>query len=184
MSGLIDLLSKDKSKEQENQNPLKELLQQVQDGTIKNYIKSNEGYDPNIYKDSKKIPTTGYGFNLNAEHVRKVVPADVLAGKRALSEQESNDIFENLYSVAVDDAKKYVTPAVFDAFPSNIKQALIDVSYNVGGPALMGFKNMRNALLVGDFKTASKELLNSKYAREDVPVRALKNSKLIYSKEK
>jgi lysozyme len=143
-----------------------------------NYIKQNEGYNPNIYVDTKKIPTTGYGFNLKADNVKQFVPKDVIAGKRALTLQESDSIFSKVYTQSVSDAKTFVSPEVFDKLSNSQKQALIDMSYNLGLTKLNKFNNLREALYNGDVQSASKEVLNSKYAKE-LPARAIKNATLM-----
>lgn len=151
--------------------------------TFKEYIKANEGYDPNIYNDTKKIPTTGYGFNLKAEHIREQIPPDVLSGKRALKKQEAEVIFENVYTQSINDARQFVGNETFNSLGNEQKQVLIDMAYNMGLTRLNKFNNMRKALQSGDMKTARKELLDSKYATEDVPNRALKNADLLYKDE-
>lgn len=143
------------------------------------YIKENEGYNPNIYKDTKKIPTTGYGFNINAEHIRQYIPKDVLRGQRALTQQESDDIFNKVYTQSVNDARTFVTPEVFEKLSNTQKQALIDMSYNMGLTKLNKFNRLREALYKGDKIGAKREVLDSDYARKDVPNRALKNANLM-----
>ena len=153
------------------------------DEAVKDYIKINEGYDPNIYKDTKNIPTTGYGFNLKAEHIKKLIPSDVLAGKRALKEDESNRIFEKVYEQSVNDARQYIGAETFDNLPNQQKQVLIDMAYNMGLTSLNKFQDMRTALQSGDMSRARRELLDSKYAREDVPDRAMRNADLLYKQD-
>lgn len=144
----------------------------------KEYIKNNEGYRSDIYDDTKNIPTIGYGFNMKADHVKKYIPKDVLLGKRSLKKDESDNIFTKVYTTAVNDAEAYVGSDVFNRLSNQSKKALIDVSYNIGGTKLRGFHRMREALISNDMPRARKELLDSDYAREDVPNRALKNANL------
>ena len=145
----------------------------------KQSIKKNEGYDPNIYNDTKKIATTGYGFNTEEAHVKKLLPKDVLDKKRGLTPEESDSIFESLYSTATKDAMDFVTPEIFGQLPLEAKQVVVDMSYQLGGPRLRGFEEMQKALKSGDMETARKELLNSKYATQDTPNRALRNANLL-----
>ena len=56
--------------------------------------------------------------------------------------------------------------------------ALLDMCFNMGIKKLLGFKRMLNAMLIGDYRGASKECLNSKYAR-DVGKRAVRIARLI-----
>lgn len=163
-----------------NMADLEKLMSFDQDS--RNYVKANEGYNPNIYLDTKKIPTTGYGFNLKAEHIRKFIPQDVLAGKRALTERESNIVFEQAYTQAVKDAQRFVGLDTFKKLPENAKKAVIDMSYNLGLSSLMGFNKLKQALQKGDLQKASNEIINSKYAQVDVPARAKRNAKLLLIK--
>jgi lysozyme len=156
---------------------------QPQGITVADYIKQNEGYDPRIYNDTKSIPTTGYGFNLKADHVRSYIPKEVLQGKRALQQKEADEIFMQLFGQAEKDARQYIGNNVFDSMSIPQKTALVDMSYNLGLTKLMKFEEMKKALLKGDFDTAAKEMLDSKY-RQDVPNRALRNSKLLRSVNK
>lgn len=152
------------------------------DNVIKDYIKKNEGYSPDIYKDTKKIPTTGYGFNIKAEHIKKLIPNDVLNGRRALKQDESNQIFEKVYNQAVSDARQYVGKDIFDRLPNNQKQAVIDMAYNMGITRLNGFEGMKKAIVEGNPEAIRRELLDSNYARVDVPDRALRNADLVTQK--
>lgn len=59
---------------------------------------------------------------------------------------------------------------------------IIDMIFNVGITRLYGFKKMRAAIEAGDFETASKEILNSKYARQ-VAYRARQNAEIMRTGE-
>lgn len=150
------------------------------DAATRDYIKSNEGYDDKIYLDTKNIPTTGYGFNINAEHIRNLIPTDVLNRKRALTRPESDRIFDKVYGQAVFDARQYLGGDVFDRLPNQQKQVIVDMAYNMGLTRLNSFKGMKKALESGDMAGARRELLDSNYAREDVPNRALRNAELMH----
>lgn len=55
---------------------------------------------------------------------------------------------------------------------------IIDMVFNIGITRLYGFKKMRAAIEAGDFETAAKELLDSKYARQ-VAYRARLNAEIL-----
>ena len=149
------------------------------ENNAKDYTRRQEGYNPNVYNDTKNIATTGYGFNLKEPHVRRLLPKDVLSGERPLTQIESDVAYDILYNIAAQDARDFIGQKTFAGLPNNAKQALVDVSYNIGGTKLRKFENMREALINGDMKTAREELLNSKY-KDDVPNRALRNADLIF----
>lgn len=56
--------------------------------------------------------------------------------------------------------------------------ALLDMCFNMGIKKLLCFKRMLNAMIIGDYRGAAKECLNSKYAR-DVGKRAERIARLI-----
>lgn len=46
------------------------------------------------------------------------------------------------------------------------QNALVNLMFNLGAPRLLGFKKFLAALQVGDWKTAEREMLDSKWARQ------------------
>lgn len=59
---------------------------------------------------------------------------------------------------------------------------IIDLIFNIGITRLYGFRKMRAAIEAGDFETAAKELLDSKYARQ-VAYRARLNAEMLRTGE-
>jgi len=145
------------------------------------YTKKEEGYRDRPYKDSKGILTIGYGFNMQEPGISALIPKDVKSGKRALTKKEADDIFNKAYTIAEQDAIKFSGES-WDSMNKQQKKALIDMSYQLGGAKLSGFKELKKAIKSEDWERASKEILNSKYAREDAPNRARRNSKLMLSR--
>ena len=142
------------------------------------YTKTEEGFRGKVYKDSKGIKTVGYGFNTQDAYVKSLLPKDVLSGKRELTKEESEPIFKHLYSKAQLDAK-ILSGNGWSKMNDKQKQVVTDMVYNMGRSKVMGFKNMRSALQRGDFAKASKEILDSDYARQDAPNRARRNAYLM-----
>lgn len=70
----------------------------------------------------------------------------------------------------------------FTDLDSERQYALIDMAFNLGISGLWRFKKMLKALEKGDFKTAAKECLDSKYAK-DVGLRAIRIAKTIETGE-
>jgi lysozyme len=54
----------------------------------------------------------------------------------------------------------------FDALSDNRKIALSNMAYNLGLPRMKGFQKMLAAISRGDFKAASTEMLDSKWAQQ------------------
>lgn len=72
--------------------------------------------------------------------------------------------------------------AWFDKLNGPRQAVIIDVIFNVGITRLYGFKKMRAAIEAGDFETAAKELLDSKYGRQ-VAHRARLNAEILKTGE-
>ncbi len=82
--------------------------------------------------------------------------------------------------MAIKDAQRFMGGEEnFGNLTNSQKKGLIDMSYNMGLTKLNRFKELRKALFKGDKMGAKREVLDSKYAREDVPSRALKNANLM-----
>lgn len=142
------------------------------------YVKGNEGYRSEIYDDTKGLKTIGYGFNLKDKTTAKLLPADVLSGKRKITQDEAEEVFTKRFAIAIDDAISFVGKEYFDKLSNSQKKGLIDMSYNMGAKSLNGFDELRKALQSGDKLKAKYEVLHSQY-RKDVPARALRNSNLM-----
>ena len=89
---------------------------------------------------------------------------------RGLSMEEIEYLFANDLKIAATDCMK-----LFRDFrsitPAHRQAALLDMCFNLGGPRLAQFVNMRAAGDLRDWKTVAAEALNSKWA-QDVGVRA------------
>lgn len=130
----------------------------------KNYIKINEGLSLKPYRCTKEKLTIGWGRNLDARGISRN-EAEVLL---------SNDLeitFRCLTTVFGYELLKDLT--------HNRRLALVDMMLNLGAPRFWSFKNMIQAVKDGWWDKAAYEILDSKYARIDVPHRAKRNSELM-----
>lgn len=114
---------------------------------VKNLLKKHEGLSLSLYKCPSGKLTIGYGHNIedlgiSEEVAELLLEQDTIIAYRQV--KANIKCFDNL-----DEARQYV---------------LIDMCFNMGLSKLMGFKKMLRALDLGDYKTASKEMLNSKWA--------------------
>lgn len=128
----------------------------------KNKTKLFEGWRGNIYKDTVGVDTVGWGFNLQDPMVRRLMPKDVLDGKRELTEQEAEPIFTDLYRRAERTAKDFVSDAVYSRLPAKMQGILTDMAYNLG-TKLNKFQNMKTAIVGGDMYRTAAEMKNSKW---------------------
>lgn len=136
----------------------------------------HEGAVNHIYICPAGYKTIGVGRNLETNPLtpkEKEVVGDVTKGitvdgamyllKNDIKRCE-DDLIKNIsFWYQLDDERQY---------------ALLDMCFNMGIRRLLGFKRMLNAMLIGDYRGAAKECLNSKYAR-DVGKRATRIARLI-----
>ena len=55
---------------------------------------------------------------------------------------------------------------MWDSFPEEVQEILVNMMFNLGRPRLSGFKNMKRALDMGAYKTSAKEGRDSKWYRQ------------------
>jgi len=147
------------------------------------YIINNEGFRNKAYTDTKGVNTVGYGFAYNDPIAKKYIPQSVWDGKVSLDHQTAQKVLLERIALAESDAEKFVGAETYKNLSDNQRLALTDMSYNLGSTRLRKFKKMKEGFQEGDYKKASKELLDSKYAKNDVPMRALRNASLVYTGE-
>lgn len=122
-------------------------------------LKTEEGFRPMPYKDSKGLLTVGYGLNLTVPQP-ELVWAAALSAKVSIVEQELQQFswYQN-----IDDVRKSV---------------ILDMAFNMGTGSLLHFPHMLAAIAKSDWQTAHDEMLDSQYAK-DVGQRAITLSKIL-----
>ena len=148
--------------------------------------KKFEGFESSPYYDhikdkegniTKSVLTAGYGFNLDRPEVQALMPEGYMdainwdsskgeapSRSHELSETESDGIFEILYRRAKKDAVTYLgDKKAFDRLDEDMKDNLVDMSYNLGLTKLNGFDEMRKGFLTRDKKKIAAEMKNSKW---------------------
>ena len=123
-------------------------------------IKKHEGLRLEPYKCTAGKITIGYGRNLEDNGISKTE-----------AEQMLNNDIQNCYS-------ECIKLPCWNKINEARQAVLIDMCFNLGIARLKGFKKMLAALTRADYKTASKEMLDSKWAVE-VKSRALELSKIM-----
>jgi len=137
---------------------------------LKRSIKENEGVRNSAYKDHLGNWTTGVG------HLIRLPYEDYLIEKQ-LTDIEVDQIFITDLNQAIDDARKFIDADIIDELAFEI---VIDMAFNLGFPKLSQFKKFQQALKDKDYKLASMEMLDSKWAKQ-LPNRSKKLSKLMES---
>ena len=135
--------------------------------TLKEHIKKHEGFRNKVYLDHLGNRTIGYG------HL--CLPNEKWDDDKIYDSKELNKTFEYDFNIACNDAEKLIAKNSIhpDAFC-----VLIDMCFNMGSPRVSKFKKMFAALEVQDYQTASKEMLDSKWANQ-VPNRARRLSEIM-----
>jgi len=122
------------------------------DKTIQAWIKTDEGLKLEPYVDTTGHLTIGWGRNLRD-------------GIRA---NEAELMFQNDLNDAVSELKNQ---SWFNILPVNVKNALINMNFNLGIEKLLEFKDMIEALKNQNYRAAAQAALNSAWAKE-LPNRA------------
>ncbi len=120
-------------------------------------IKQNEGFNGMPYDDSLGKPTIGYGTLL------------------PLSESEAETILKSRLHKKMAELVK--AEPFMQELPSEVKDVLYEMSYQLGVGGLLKFKKMWKALKEGDYKEAYIQALDSRWA-EQTPNRAKKLAKV------
>lgn len=111
----------------------------------------HEGSEKYAYECSEGYLTIGVGRNIDRQ------------GGIGLSDQEIYYLLRN------DLERVYRELDVFSWFQDldQVRQeALVNMCFNLGFPKLSGFKKMLAAIAEGEYKTAAKEALDSKWAKQ------------------
>ena len=125
---------------------------------------------PSPYRDSEGILTVGIGFNLERPNAAALLKrhgielSDVLQGRRKVTKEEAWSLAESDLKTAISDARALFTN--FDSAPVGVQEVLVNMSFNLGKSRLAGFKKLRAAVAAGDWATASREMMNSKWAAQ------------------
>jgi len=133
-------------------------------------IVKHEKLTHRVYMDTKNHPTVGIGVNLDDVSNRKTLAKmgiDVNAlvkGKIDLNDNQIKQLYEINFNRALADAKKFIP--TLNTLPLNVQKAVIDMSFNMGYNKLSHFTKFKDALIKRDFKEASKEMMNSLWAKQ------------------
>jgi lysozyme len=115
-------------------------------------LKRHEGVEHHIYRCSAGFWTIGAGRNVDPQ------------GGLGLSDDEVDYLLQNdIERVIKELSTEY---RWFNSLDDVRKDAMIDISFNLGATRLRGFKRALAAMEVADYKMAAKEFLDSKWSRD------------------
>ena len=124
-------------------------------------VKLSEGFRARVYKDSLGIDTIGYGFTIK----------DLV-----LDEDISEMILRRKLDSLIDSVDKKF-PFLKD-MPIEVKDVLYEMCYQMGVSGVSKFKKTLAYLENSEFRMASKEMLDSRWARQ-TPNRAKRLSDIV-----
>ena len=114
-------------------------------------LKRHEGVRSKVYLCSAGYETIGVGRNISANGL-------------GLSDDEVDYLLENdILRVVKELSTEYPW---FNSLDDVRKDAMIDISFNLGATRLRGFKRALAAMEAADYTTAAKEFLDSKWSRD------------------
>lgn len=115
---------------------------------LEKWIAKHEGFRAFPYHCPSGKLSIGYARNIE---------------ERGITHEEAELLLKNDILIC----KQELAPFSWYAFqPQNVKNALINMCYNLGLSRLLGFKRMIAALEREDYTNAAKEALDSKWARQ------------------
>ena len=124
-------------------------------------IKKSEGYRPRVYKCTAGVDTIGIGFAIKDLHLDEDICDMIL-------ERKIGELKLRLH-------KNY--PFILD-LPESVQDVCIEMAYQLGVTGFGRFRKTLQFLRLKDFKSASEEMLDSRWA-EQTPNRAKRLSQIV-----
>ena len=121
----------------------------------------DEAYRTHSYQDTKGYWTVGIGHMLGKDHQY----ANVVWGHEQIITTFMRDINESIYQT-----RNQIH--TFDSLSDNRQRVMVNMMFNLGPYKFAGFKKMVRAVNDRRYLTAHAEMLDSKWAKIDVPNRA------------
>jgi lysozyme len=124
-------------------------------------IKQSEGYRSRVYKCTEGYETIGYGFAIKDLHLDEDICDMILERKLGELKLRIHKEFEFVLDL-----------------PESVQDVIIEMCYQMGLSGFSKFKKTIQFLRLGDFKSASTEMLDSRWYRQ-TPNRAKRLSQIV-----
>jgi len=111
------------------------------------------------YKDTAGLWTICYGHLVTKDELKDFDP------NRKYSEDEAIEIFKQDVNIAIDGARVFIDE---HSISEEAFLVIVELSFWIGLPRLLGFKKARKALKENDYLTCADELLDSKLGKSEV----------------
>ncbi len=138
----------------EEYNIMKDIIEQ---------LKIHEGYKPKVYKCTAGVDTIGIGFAIKDLELSEDVCELILKEKLQALEERFEDKFD-----------------WFKTSPIEVRNVMLNMAYQLGFRGFCKFKKTLSYLQNAEWESASKEMLDSKWAKQ-TPNRANELSEIIKS---
>lgn len=136
----------------------------------------HEGLRLKPYKCPAGYLTIGVGRNVETNPITEEEKKVIGDWDHGITENGAKYLLKNDIIKAHKNCKKYID--FYKDLDDERQYALLDMCFNLGIIGLLKFRKMLFAMEIGDYRGASKECLNSKYAKE-VGKRAVRIAKTI-----
>lgn len=118
----------------------------------------------------KPVMTVGSGINVEEKHNIKLLPKDVVEGKREITKKEDDKAYKANRKIADSDSRKYLGDS-YDKLDKGARETIIDMHYNMGGPRMSKFKGLQKAAKKQDYGRMADEIRyrNADTKKEETP---------------
>jgi len=110
-------------------------------------IKSAEGFSLTMYRDHLGYPTIGWGHRCSAD-------------QPAITKEQA----EKILAEDIDAARKNTETLVGKDAPQDVKDIVAEMTFQLGFAGVSKFKGMLKCIRAKDYKGASVQMLDSKWA--------------------
>lgn len=130
---------------------------------ILEFIAAREGFMPKVYRDTRNIPTIGYGFNLTRSDAPALIAGLglnhqwVMEGGQTITRDQARVLLAHDVA-ACEEAVARHFPQVA-AYPPVVKLILVDLVYNLGLSTFVGFKGFITAIKARRWALAGLQLI-------------------------
>ena len=153
-------------------------LSQIQSESIAEYIKRNEGYQENSYKDTTSR-SVGYGF------LKTSMTQDELALNGGKFEPMNKEAADKILALKISKEDAYLSQKYdfYNNAPDEVKKVMLDMSYNMGRSNLNKQTDLLNHLSRGEYKEAARHIDAMNRYKKQVGERANRNMALLNQAE-
>ncbi len=124
-------------------------------------LKIDEGVVYEIYNDHLGYPTFGVGHLIKESDPEFGEPVGT-----SVTEERVWTCLDGDVDIALSECVALYGEREFGELPSEVKQIVVNMMFNMGRTRLSGFRKFNAALLEGDWKTAAVEGRDSRWYRQ------------------